>query len=376
MKIAILGSCVTRDGFELHKELLRPGYYFARTSLASVFADKPSFPIDLGGMKSKFQRAMVERDTKKTFRKFLTTKPIDLLIYDPIDERFNLLINQQRSEICTLSTEFLSAKIDIPECYRIIRSGSSVHYALWEKGWVQLVEILKKRKLLHVLKINRVKWATQFVSQPAGDMQEEKNAFEGLGIALRRFIRFDRRLSHARSSESSEVFLPSYSNADIENANELLEKMYTRMSQDLSEEQFFVFSKEMFISDAQHRWGKSPFHYVPEYYSALMEQVLEALGREGQQSDRRIGMDDFELDATYEKGVITARIVTNNNVAKNAKFAFYLLVNGQRKIVSHYSERRIVKFRLVSSGEELEVMGFLLNGHDKLIKRKAVLSKS
>jgi hypothetical protein len=31
------------------------------------------------------------------------------------------------------------------------------------------------------------------------------------------------------------------------------------------------------VADEQHRWGLSPFHYVPDYYRTIWEQ-LRALG--------------------------------------------------------------------------------------------------
>lgn len=366
---------MTRDGFQLHKELLRPGHYFARTSLASVFARRPSFQIDYGPLSSKFQRAMVERDLKKIFRTFLSTRPLDLLIYDPIDERFNLLVDYKRGEICTLSTEFLSVKCKIPERYEIVRSGSNAHFSLWEQGWVELVTVLKKRHLLHVLRINRVKWATHTLNKTAHCMYNDTGR-SGWASALKRLKTLVSRKTEAPNSTAGEDFLPNYSRADVERANQVLDRLYRRMEQDLSPNQFLTFSADVVVGDELHKWGKSPFHYVAEYYRELMDQVLLTLQADHHFNGQGTGLGDFELEADYYMGVITARIVTDKSIVANCKFAFYLLEDGNRRSVRKYSSKNTVEFRLDTTAKKVEVMGFLLKGSNKIIKRIPVNTTS
>src|SRR5690606_16605810 len=104
MKFVIFGSCVTHDVFEyVDKSVCGLVRYFARSSLGSAYAARKVDGIDVSEIASPFQRGVVSADLNKEFKDFLARAEFDFLLYDPIDERFDLLVEGDR--LCTLSNE-------------------------------------------------------------------------------------------------------------------------------------------------------------------------------------------------------------------------------------------------------------------------------
>jgi len=239
MRFVIFGSSVTHDVFEfVEKTSCELVKYFARSSLGSAYADGKVESIDVSNIESAFQRGVVCADLKREFREFLDSSDFDCLIYDPIDERFDLL-QLEGEEVCTLSNELkqiYSCKGEIGG--RRLKSGSQEFYMRWESGWSALIAQLDSLGKRASLRINKVYWAERTT---AGD-----------------------------------DFLPSYDSTGIKSANQFLEKIYSRMSRDLPPEQFFEFNQELMVGASEHKWGKSPFHYVEAYYRSLAS-MLEAL---------------------------------------------------------------------------------------------------
>lgn len=243
MKFVIFGSCVTRDVFEfVDKAACVLVRYFARSSLGSAYAEGKVEEVDVGGISSAFQRGVVCADLNKDFRGFLDSGDFDCLIYDPIDERFDLLL-LEGERVCTLSSELrqvYEGKGDVGG--RRLKSGSEEFYSHWDNGWSAFIAQLDSLGKRAALRINKVFWAERTA---AGD-----------------------------------DFRPSYDAAGIKSANEFLGRIYLRMLRDIPQEQFFEFPQELMVGASEHKWGKSPFHYVEAYYSSLAS-VLEALAEEG-----------------------------------------------------------------------------------------------
>ncbi len=100
--------------------------------------------VDLTGIESAFQRRMVEQDLGKSLASHLAQDTSDLVVYDPIDERFDLAVHPVSGAVCTLSAE-LSRAAHVPVS-RTILSGSEEFYVLWERGWVRLLAALDARE--------------------------------------------------------------------------------------------------------------------------------------------------------------------------------------------------------------------------------------
>lgn len=223
----IHGSCVTRDAFALSGgQGFRLDDYYARTSLASAFADRGVDGIDTSTIPSGFRRRMVDRDLGKHFSAVLPDMRSDLVVLDLVDERFGLLVDDG-SGVATRSDELLQASGVSPDLRRVL-PGSVDFLLAWEAGRRRFVAEARSAGVLDRVVVHQARWA--------------ERCADG--------TRFD----HQASAE----------------ANHLLEHMYSRLRLDLAPGQFVRVPARLTVGDPDHRWGRSPVHYVEEYYRAFL----------------------------------------------------------------------------------------------------------
>ena len=246
-RVAIIGSCITRDLWSARGDTARL-LYVSRTSLPSLFAEpvkgfRPATvpPAGLG----RYQHRAVVADLRKTALAALVAFRPTHLIFDFIDERFDLL--SADGALATHSWElevsgYLKAKAlrrgrTIPRlsagCERIWRDGAAQMAA-----FVRATPLREARLILH-----SARWS--------GQVGED-----------------------ARPLPTPEI-LPGRP-TDAAAHNRLLadyEAEFTALMPPLAR----VEAPEHRLADETHRWGLSPFHYVPPYYDAVWAQ-LAALG--------------------------------------------------------------------------------------------------
>lgn len=261
-KLVIYGSCVSRDAFGgsfeggSRFELIE---YVARSSLASAFCDAEVQGVDFNAIASPFQRKMVEYDVRNGLRNVLETSSYDLILLDPIDERFDLFVDDAGA-VCTMSNELMASGFSPrSRSGRIVKSASEEFFRLWEKGWSALVVFLRGRGLLEKLYINKVFWS--------------KFAVDGSN------------------------FHPSYTQSDIERANEFLTRLYVRMQDDIPANQFIDFDEHaVFLANQNHKWGKSPFHYIDEYYMKLLGRLDQICSRSRSKESEKVNYAMISVD--------------------------------------------------------------------------------
>ncbi len=120
MTIALIGSCITRDTWSIQKLQLPKGFvFFARTSLASLFT--PPRSLQRERLKSEWQEQMVEAECRKTALATIEAARPDLLLFDLIDERFDLLAVDET--ILNYSQEIMFS--DLPQLHsdKIVQIG-------------------------------------------------------------------------------------------------------------------------------------------------------------------------------------------------------------------------------------------------------------
>ncbi|RMI12585.1 DUF6270 domain-containing protein [Cellulomonas triticagri] len=241
-RVAIVGSCVTRDAFgPQDADRWQISTYYARTSLASAFGAVPFDDVDLEGIESAFQRRMVEQDLRKSLPVLLATDDSELVVYDPVDERFDLLEHPTSGALCTWSAEL--SRVTTPPAGRRIRSGSDEFFRLWEAGWERLLRVLDARGRRADLRVNAARWASEV--DDGGP-------------------------------------LPAiYSDERIAAANAFLARLYARMRQDLSEHQFVEPRSRDLVAAREHRWGASPFHLVPSFYDHFRAGLAQVAPSDG-----------------------------------------------------------------------------------------------
>jgi hypothetical protein len=240
LKIAILGSCVTRDLFE--DPALRPwlAQYTSRSSLVSVIA--PPVPIDPTAvvLESAFQRRCVIEDFAKSFFARLAEAEPDWLVIDLIDERFEIMRTPE--SYVTRSLAFVHAGLDelgfTPVKRLTAETGEMLEAAIGRSA-ARTLELLPAERII----VHRARWLTRF--RQDGQLENFEQC------------RRDFAIRH---------------NEALEQGYDALESAFRGAARVLSIE------PGRYAADAQHRWGLEPYHYEQAYCEAAVEQLLGLIG--------------------------------------------------------------------------------------------------
>ncbi|WP_394274628.1 DUF6270 domain-containing protein [Luteococcus sp.] len=261
LNLVILGSCVTRDAIELLGD--RPwelNKYMARTGLGSFFGPRTnSVHPDFSVFSSSFRRRTVEEDLTKAGAAWLENADFDILIYDPIDERYPMAVFPDGG-VCTLSAEF--SELAVPaSSYREVPAGSEEFWDAWTRGWDQLVGMLRERNMVDRLLVHHAPWTTRISGSDS--------------------VRFDQPRIHKH--------------------NEWIDRAMEHVRSTIPAEQVIRVDERLHLSDPDHKWGATPYHYIEDYSHDLLRRidesshVIEVLG-ESQQTVTGVSTHDLGVD--------------------------------------------------------------------------------
>lgn len=250
-RVAIIGSCITRDLWPVRGDSSEAPLYVSRTSFASLTtqpvagfepADNP--PPELGRHQ---HRAVVDDLQKTALRDLVAFRPTHLIL-DLIDERFDLLA-----------------------------VGGSVVTHSWElavSGYLDQPALAGRRPVPRLSLAADLLWR-QGLERFAAAIQGTSLATAKIILHAARWAHESRRGSGPRRPLSGMEIL-SGQPADICAHNALLAR-YEAQVQALLPLSAVVAAPDYRVADEAHRWGLSPFHYVPGYYREIWKQ-LERLG--------------------------------------------------------------------------------------------------
>ncbi|MFC3073660.1 DUF6270 domain-containing protein [Shinella pollutisoli] len=232
LKVSIFGSCVSADAV-YGTGIVQLDNYLARSSLGSQVT-LPSVREDIiEQIGSPFQRRIVRADMEKALWDMIRGNAFDLLLMDFIDDRFNLLLDKDGS-IHTLSNEYASGLRKVEGDWdreRVIPSYSNQKWELWKQGWAKLLDVMSDTGNIGKLVVNQVWYA---------------------------------------SRDSSGNVLPK---APFEVENGYLRKQYDHILETRPDVRFLTYEPVTLVADTEHKWGISPFHYVPALYEATIRQI-------------------------------------------------------------------------------------------------------
>lgn len=243
MRVAIFGSCVTRDLFE--DEKLRPAlvHYASRTSVISTVADPVPLGEDEVVLDSPYQKRAVLADFNKTFFTDLGDLAPDWVVIDLVDERFNVL--RTGDSFVTESSAFSSAELGAATRFAfapVLRLTDEAEelFDVAATTFVQrLTEIVPAERVI----LHRALWLTRFRSADVVDEFPEP------------------RLSFARRH------------------NEALDREYDMLADRLGPTAPVMGpDPERHLADEGHKWGLDPFHYEDAYNDAAKLRLRDAFG--------------------------------------------------------------------------------------------------
>lgn len=252
-KVAIIGSCITRDIWPILDEPAPELLYLSRTSLPSLvsppvaglepIADQP------GGGISRSQRNSVLADLQKTAFSTIAEFAPSHIVLDVIDERYDLL--QAGEAVITHSWDLKeSGYLDQPwaaGARRIPRTSDEAR-GLWRAAVPAFVEALRRHGLLGArILLHEGRWAQSY-RDGAGALQALPDAlqiWDGLPAS---------RAEH----------------------NALLADTHERLDAQLHGLVRIRAAPHLQVADETHRWGLAPFHYIPDYYRDVLRQLQAA----------------------------------------------------------------------------------------------------
>lgn len=251
-RIAVIGSCITRDLWPILGADTSHLLYISRTSLASLFSE-PIGPLALADeppepLKRHQHNAVVADLTKTALRDLVNHQPSHIIL-DFIDERFDLL--SANGAIVSHSWELeVSGYCQQPSLSqaRAVARQSGACDVFWSNGlreFAALVEATPLRGAKIIL--HAAQWAGDYLDADGG-----RRKFPG------------------------ELELMAGLAASSRDHNRLLDRYQTNFMHQFPDAGI-VEAPEHRVADSAHRWGLSPFHYVDDYYRDIWRQ-LRALG--------------------------------------------------------------------------------------------------
>lgn len=251
-RVAIIGSCITRDLWPIRGDGVEGLLYVSRTSLPSLFSQPVQgfTPLEAAppGL-TRYQHDAVVADLAKLALAQLVAHRPTHLILDFIDERFDLLATPQA--LATHSWELAASGYDAQPALagaRPIPRTSAACERLWNDAAAEFCAFVAATPLRNAtLILHESHWADRY-----RDAEGRERPFE-------RTETWDGRPT------------------DIGEQNALLARYQDTLLSLAPGAVRVSASPANRVGDEAHRWGLSPFHYVDGYYAEIWDQ-LHALG--------------------------------------------------------------------------------------------------
>ena len=238
MTIAIWGSCVTRDTFEIGGTWDEPLSYHARSSWISQSGAAPVPPIPVPDGQDFAQRMVREDLTKSILAETIQAQP-ELVIFDLIDERFDVV-------------EGSGGRFSVNDYY--------TRLGLEE----QLRQVADR--------------TVPFRDADRDQLFEEAvNAMAGAWLAALPDARFVLHRAWYTAHSADPERHPFYSSAPlhVRGTNERLARHYEALHRAFGSRLLVVEPDPdlHLIGDPGHKWGLAHYHYVPSYYVEALAQI-------------------------------------------------------------------------------------------------------
>ena len=249
-RVAILGSCVSRDLWRMAGAPAEGLLYISRTRLPSLFASRPRGLVapegPAPGLRPNPAQALQADLTKTGLARLAAFRP-EVVILDYIDERFDLLAGA--GGVVTASWELeTSGWIGLPPLPGLnrVEALGDADATLWRRSLDALATLFAPGGALSGARpvLHAARWA--------GALRTASGRTEALepDLEITPGRRAPRAAHNARLEGMHAATLAAIPGLEVVKAPESL-----------------VFS------DPDHVWGLSPFHYIPDYYAEVWRQL-------------------------------------------------------------------------------------------------------
>jgi len=281
MKIAIFGSCVSRDTAEFIPDSVVVAYV-ARQSVTSLESPHGTDGIDLSELSSAFQKRMVTSDLRGSGIAQIVKQAddLDLVLVDLVDERRGYWLFPDGTTM-TNSLEVTScgaARYARRAGARLVEFGTDEHFERWKTGFEKLIEGLSTAELRDRTILLDIEWA----GAVEGVQHPHQDCIAKLGRKRRKLQRGIReagrdlsqgrgvgealsRLWSVKPTEAEEYA----DRAAIANADYMRYRKWAR-----SRAASVVRSSNEVRIGRDHKWGPQPFHFREQDYRSIVADLL------------------------------------------------------------------------------------------------------
>lgn len=226
----IIGSCVTRDAIDpkFTQNKFKLTSYNARTSLTRLnYKNTHVLEKDID-LKSQFQRKVVAKALSGNLLDEIIQTDFDYLILDFVDDRFGMVQLNNEDIFVTYSEELRSSNFISRENKILISPDSFIYLKAWEDGLLKLLQVVPADKVI----VNNVQWASE-------------------------------------TEDGDSLSNPTRINF----CNSLVISFYCIASKYIPARNFINYDSNVFIGASDHKWGKSPFHYIDDVYHFFIKRL-------------------------------------------------------------------------------------------------------
>lgn len=249
-RVAIIGSCISRDLWPIQGEAPDNLLYISRTSLPSLFAPPVTGVIladhPPNGL-ARHQHAAVVADLRKTALAALVAHRPTHILLDFIDERFDLLA--VGDTLATHSWELETSGYMTQPALAGARSSPRLSPGcenVWMAAAAEFASFIASTPLRSArLILHEAQWADRYTD-----------------------------LAGAQRPMPRDQFIWDGRPADPAEHNALLRR-YQAALLEAAPWAIAVGAGAYRIADEGHRWGLTPFHYVEDYYREIRRRLAE-----------------------------------------------------------------------------------------------------
>ena len=228
MKVAVYGSCVSRDVVRVAEEQLELERYYARSSWISTTTEPVALPTQPSKLSSAFQQRMVEYDLQSRALSGVVAAECQTIMLDLVDERLGVYPVNHGGYVTWLNELNYSGWLPAIPHGKLVEFGSDAHFKLFAESAPRVADALSDKRSI-LLKFN---FAAKSIE---GQVVPEANS---------------------RSAAWWNEAYARYYDAACSAGIEVLEV-----------------PAELCLSTTSHRWGIAQYHYQDEFYFWIAEQL-------------------------------------------------------------------------------------------------------
>ena len=249
-RVAIIGTCVSRDLWRMAGAPTDDLLYISRTRLPSLFARSPKgLVLPQGappGLRPNPARALRADLSKTGLDEIIRFRP-DIVLLDYMDERLDLLVGE--GGVVTASAELEESGWDGLEPIKTMRRIDALGDAdslLWRRALGALSTLFMPGEALSSARpiLHEAAWANE--SRDSAGKRQDLGPYMEITNG-----RIASRAAH----------------------NERLQWMYALTRAHMPRLEIVKPPSELVISDPDHFWGPNPGHYIKEYYAEIWRQL-------------------------------------------------------------------------------------------------------